>query len=353
MNKDVLKDICLYNELETAIKLIELGFGEFQNLQNGFYYLPFQLLSSGFERLMKCHICLGHHEQHSKYPDNKYLKGCGGKGGHDLLELKKSILASYFSKHTIPVLQDDFELLTHNTDLEQLLFLLSEFGKYSRYYNLDVVTSAPKPSPDVKRLWEDYETTIVTSNEKMMENFSDSEKLCDPNVWKEAYDYAKRQILVKLERFTRSICRQFTIGRLGKKALQYSSVLNTFIRLKDEELGNRNYRVKITRYQKEDRKVHTRTLFDDIQRKTNSRYRHTVIRKGEFDGDWPFYHDEVTIECREKHWCVVTIEDKDYALNGSAQGRYKLENVHDAGMAILGKSIGPFIQMALQLGEEL
>ena len=44
----------------------------------------------------------------------------------------------------------------------------------------------------------------------------------------------------------------------------------------------------------------------------------------------------------------MTIENKDYALNGSAQGRYKLENVHEAGMAI-----EPFIQMALQLGKEV
>lgn len=349
MNKAILKDIYLYDELQTAIKLIELGFGEFQNLHlgNDFYYLPFQLLSSGFERLMKCHICLGYHEQHTVYPDDKYLKGCGGKGGHDLLELKQSILASYFSIHTIPVLQEDFELLTHDPDLEKLIYLLSEFGKYARYYNLDVVTSAAKPSIDVKQLWEEYEDILVTSNPKMLE------KLGDIEAGEEVFDYTKRQILIKLEKFARAMCRQFTIGRLGKKALQYSGALYDFILLKDEDLGNRNYRVEITRYQEKERKVHTRTLIDEIQRKTNSRYRHAVIRKEEFEGDWPFYHDEVTIECREKYWCVLTIENKDYALNGSAQGRYKLESVHDAGMAILGKSVGPFIQMALQLGEEL
>ena len=41
----------------------------------------------------------------------------------------------------------------------------------------------------------------------------------------------------------------------------------------------------------------------------------------------------------------MTIDNKDYALNGSAQGRYKLEGVHEAGMAILGKSVIPFIEM--------
>jgi len=35
------------------------------------------------------------------------------------------------------------------------------------------------------------------------------------------------------------------------------------------------------------------------------------------------------------------------------QGRYKLEDPHEAGMAILGKLLGPFIDMALKLGEDI
>ena len=56
MNEQALKDIHLHDELFTAFKLIEIGLGEFQNLDlaNDFYHLPFQLVSSGFERLMKC-----------------------------------------------------------------------------------------------------------------------------------------------------------------------------------------------------------------------------------------------------------------------------------------------------------
>ncbi len=46
---------------------------------------------------------------------------------------------------------------------------------------------------------------------------------------------------------------------------------------------------------------------------------------------------------------VDGIDGYDYALNGAAKGRYKLENPHDAGMAILGKSIEYFITMALKL----
>ncbi len=50
-----------------------------------------------------------------------------------------------------------------------------------------------------------------------------------------------------------------------------------------------------------------------------------------------------------KHWCIVSIDGYDYALNGSAKSRYKLDNPFDAGVAISGKSISEFITMALSL----
>jgi hypothetical protein len=65
MNQESIKNIFLNNGLQASVKLIEIGFGEFQRLDlaNDFYHLPFQLVSSGFERLMKCYICLGFHEK--------------------------------------------------------------------------------------------------------------------------------------------------------------------------------------------------------------------------------------------------------------------------------------------------
>jgi hypothetical protein len=346
MNEQTLKDIHLYDELLTALKLIEIGFGEFQNLDlaNDFYHLPFQLVSSGFERLMKCHICLGYHEKNHSYPSSKYLKNCGGRNGHDLGELKNNILKSYFSIKNVPVLKEDYDFLSNDNDMEKLICLLSEFGKYARYYNLDIVTSAAKPSIDVKSKWENYETSIVTSNPELLKKLENVE--CS----KEVFAFIQREIIVKLEKFVRAISRQSTIGKLGDKAKQFSPVFYPFIMLRDEELGNRNYRKKTTRYNERERRVHERTIPDELNRKFNKSYKHKLINRSEFKGEWPFYHDCVIIECREKHWCVVTIENKDYALNGAAKSRYKLEDVHEAGMAIFGKSVDPFLDMALKLG---
>ena len=65
----------------------------------------------------------------------------------------------------------------------------------------------------------------------------------------------------------------------------------------------------------------------------------------------PFYNDEVIIECRQQRRCIVIIKNHYFALNSSAKGKYKLPDVFDSGRAILGKSIGPFIRMALELGK--
>lgn len=345
---DVLKEFCLNEELYTSIKLIELGFGELQNLNttNDFYFLPFQLISSGLERLMKCHICVGYFEENGHYPDKKFLKKCGGREGHDLLDLKNKILESYFNVFTIPALKSDHEYLLNEPGLEQLIFLLSEFGKFARYYNLDVITAATKPSVDVQSLWSSYEMDLIKTDPVW------SKKLGDVNATQDLINFVNREIIFKLECFVRAICRQFTIGKLGEKALQHSIHLTKFICIRDSELGNTDYRINTNKYNQKSLNVSSRTKKDEKERKNNPNYRHEIVRREDFKGDWPFYHDEVIIECRYKYWCVVTIDNIDYALNGSAKGRYKLEFPFEAGMAILGKNIHPFIEMALDLGKE-
>jgi len=343
-----MKDICLHDELMASFKLIKLGFGELQNIDagNDFYHLPFQLLSSGLERLMKCHICLGFHELHNAYPGDKCLRKCGGNNGHDLMSLKTWILTKYFNTQEIPALISDKEFLTNEPNLKTLIDLLSEFGKLARYHNLNIVTSAKKPSIDVKQLWQDYETSIVLADPEL------SNKLGELEYEKEIRAHVTQSVISKLEKFVRALSRQFTLGRLGKKAQQFSSVYFDFIMLDDNQIGTIDYRKETTRYQGKERKVHKRTTADNRNREINPDFKYKRIGKTSFNEEWPFYAEEVIIECREKHWCTVEINECDYALNGAAAGRYNLASVHDAGMAILGKSIGPFIDMALQLADE-
>lgn len=347
-NSEAIKDIHIFNELETAIKLIEIGFGEYQNLEIGnlFYHLPFQLISSGLERLMKCYICFGFHEKNNRYPNYKELRKASGSNGHDLLELKKTILAEYFHAGQNTFLLKDLQLLSEDQSLERLIYLLSEFGKFARYYNLDVVTENEKPSIDVKSRWEEYEFNLLSNMPELRE------KLYQSHTEKEPLSYIRREVIIKLEQFVSALCTQFTLGKLGKKAKVSSVIVSRFRSLRAEELGSRDYRMKSTRFTQQKVTPHKRTFIDELQRKNSPDYVSKKIKKSEFEGDWPFYANEVIIECRQEHWCVITIDKVDYALNGSASGRYKLEYPDDAGMAIPGVSYQQFIGLALELGSQ-
>lgn len=71
-----------------------------------------------------------------------------------------------------------------------------------------------------------------------------------------------------------------------------------------------------------------------------------TVTKKEFGNKWPFRADRVIVECQESLFCIVYIEEYAFALNGAAASRFKIPFPHDAGLAVLGKSVGPFIEMA-------
>ena len=235
MSDLLIKKLALYEELITSVKLIQLGFREYQNVDmaNDFYHLPFQLISSGFERLMKCHICLGHLEIQNCFPESKLFKKTLN---HNLLKIKQHIIDNYFKTKNIPALITDLEYLNNNKDLNELIYLLSEFGKFARYYNLDVVTGEEKQNIDVKSLWEEFEGNLLSKDKKLMQDFT------NVNKQNEVYAEIIRSIIIKLERFVRAISRQFTLGSLGKLALQYSSAVYPFLMLMNSELGTKDYK---------------------------------------------------------------------------------------------------------------
>lgn len=341
MDKYINIHIILLEEIENSSKLIKLGFGELQNIDqvNDFYYLPFQLISSGFERLMKCQICLGYFNKNGKYPDGTYLKSIG----HDLIELLKEIRENYFVRDTRPIIIEDFELLSNDSELVELLNILSEFGKKARYYNLDFITGATKIGINPNIEWQKFESKIINSNKNI------KSKILNWELHYEIYQYVSRYILILFERFVSALSRQFTFGFLGEKGNQFSMPVFHFAMLYDEDFGNTDYRKQTTRFKETSKSIHKRTFVDEIERKLNKNFKSKKISKEDFDGDWPFYSNEVIIECRHKHWCIITIDGYDYALNGAAKGKFKLEDPHSAGAAIVGKSIGDFIKLALEL----
>lgn len=333
--EEITKFACLDSELETAISLLKSGFGALQEIDmaNDFYHLPYQLLASGFERLMKCYIILVYRSRHGSYPDT--LKGLG----HNLEELLKEICDNYYGGKSRPLVQQEFEFVTKDSCAKDCIRILSVFGIYGRYYNLDVVTGSTKKLIDPRAEWEELENRV----EDRTPYVDDMESLH----W-DYYPRVNATLIATMERVARAIAYQFTLGDHGGVGSQISTMsirVSHFRRLKDEQLGTTDYRrsVKLVE-QRRDKWVHRSE--EEI---LNGKWPTRVVAREEFDGEWPFRKDRVIVENQEKMFCIVYIEGYAFALNGAAASHKGLPMPHDAGLAVLGRSIGPFIQMAQNL----
>lgn len=335
---NLIKDLCLNAELDTAYKLIVAGLGDLQEIDmgNDFYHLPHQSLASGMERLMKCYICLVYQARNGSFPDTQYMKSLG----HDLTTLSNIICCEYFEKNNIPLLEKDYTFLTTDDFLKKIIHILSEFGKFARYYNLDVITGRQNLPINPKEEWEALENEIEDVTPYLDQDATGA-------LHRDYYPRVHSQIITKIERFIRAIAMQFTLGRHGGKLQQYSSVFASFRNLTDNEFGTTDYRRSVKILKRETEKWRKRTE-EEIKK---SNWPIKKMSQHQFSGEWPFRSDLVIIECIEGLFCVVNIQGYDFALNGAAASRYGYPFPHDAGMAILGKSIGPFIDMALNLGK--
>jgi len=209
-------------------------------------------------------------------------------------------------------------------------------------YNLDVVAGSPYSPIDPKSEWEALESSI----EDITPFLSDTEAL-----HRDYYPRVHAKLIAKMERLARAIALQFTIGdhadRNGSLG-QTSVVFSDFRNLRDEELGTIDYRASVRILEQKKQTWIKRSEQEIIDGQWPTR----AVTKAEFGADWPFRTDRVIVECQENLFCIVNIEGYAFALNGSAASYLKIPFPHDAGLAVLGNSVGPFIEMAFALREE-
>lgn len=331
---DTVRFLCLLDELETSRELLKSGFGHLQEIDMGrtFYHLPHQLLASGFERLMKCYIAVVRKGRDGAYPDRKAMQSLG----HDLESLLDTICTDHYGGTKRPLVQQDLAFITTDPVLTDCVRILSLFGKMGRYYNLDVVAGAGHKPMDPRTEWEALESRV----EDPIPYLGDPEQL-----HRDYYPRVHSALIARMERLVRAIAMQFTLGGHadpGGDIRRLSVVYQEFRKLRDDRFGTVDYRrsVEILRI---DADQWIRRSEEEI---AASGWPSLTVCKAEFGDDWPFRDDRATVECRDRLFYIVNIGDHDFALNGAARSRFGLPFPHDAGVAVLGKSVGPFIEMA-------
>jgi len=229
--------ICLIDEVDTSVKLLKKGMSELQSINgaNDFYHVPILLLSSGYERLIKCLLCLVSMDDNGRIEKAPFEKG---RKGHNLDYLIERLLAvckqkNYSSK--FPAAKKDIDMLNNDKYLRNIISILSEFAQGGRYYNLDIVLEGNSKYKEPKAVWEKLELNIFQSKGDFSKKISE-ESLDD--IHKET----NHKLIVLLEKFARALARLFTLGDFGGFAKQVSPLVYDYLMLRDEELGTRNYR---------------------------------------------------------------------------------------------------------------
>ena len=326
--------LCLHDELKTSRELLKSGFGHLQEIDMGstFYHLPHQLLASGFERLMKCYIAVVRKGRDGVYPDRRAMQSLG----HDLESLLATICTQHYGGTKRPLVRQDLAFIRTDPVLNECVRILFLFGEKGRYYNLDVVAGAGHGPMDPKAEWKALESRV----EDPTPYLGAPERLC-----RDYYPRVNSALIARMERLVRAIAMQFTLGGHadpGGEIRRLSVVYQRFRNLRDDQFGTVDYR----------RSVEILRIDADqwIRRSENeiaaSGWPSIAVSKAEFGDEWPFRDDRVTVECRDGLFCVVNIGGYDFALNGAARSRFRLPFPHDAGVAVLGKSMGPVIEMA-------
>lgn len=230
--------LAIDQELFDSIRLIRSGFGQLQQLNgaNDFYHMPLLTLSSGFERLLKVVLCFRHLEIHGNFPNAQDLPS--GRKGHDLEFLLDRVLNECFLPEyleSVPVAKIDYEYLK-SEELRSFFRILSRFGQAARYYYLDVVLGKTPKTDAPDREWESLESAIFKSRPKLLNELKQN-----PGSNK-IYAEIAIEVVIRLERFARAVSRLFTIGRIGKEALRFTSFVGSFLFLDDEDLGKNEYK---------------------------------------------------------------------------------------------------------------
>ncbi len=330
---DVARFLALADELRTSLDLVRHGFRSLQEIDfgNDFYHLPHQLLASGLERFMKCYICLVHRSKHGEYPLD-----VRGKYGHDLGKLLDGIVSDYLRTPSA-ILEKDHRFLSEDRVLGDALEILTHFGKFGRYHNLDVVTGKTPAQDDPKEAWQEMERRVVDP----LPYAGDLEAMRD-----EYYPKVNRTIIAAVERMIRAISRQFTLGGHadpnGDMRRLWSYVCDFAVL---QEMGTTDYRVLL----EPQRRVAHVWKRGPPRRILGRRYPTKTVRKLGFGAEWPFRADEVVVECRQGTFAIAYLKGYAYSLNGAARSRFNYPDPHETGMAIFGRSVGPFIDLAFSL----
>lgn len=237
MTREALnRDLGLIQEVQRGFRSVKRGLHEIDRLAlgNDFYDPPVIFLATGIERILKCMICMHFKHTHGTYPTRKDGPW-NFKDGHDLLDLKRRV-AIFCVSFEGTSRAGDYQVLTTHPQIDNLLGILSEYGRRSRYHDLDSVLMENR-TQDVGRSLDKLQADLAIAAHGVF-FLAD---LASSHSAPAAFERMNRQLKALVELFMRAISRQFVFGAFQSESQRFVADFSPFHRIEDADLGTREY----------------------------------------------------------------------------------------------------------------
>lgn len=232
MTSDALKQISLLQELEIGIETIKSALSIIQSIHSNHIpiFLIFLILSTGLERVFKVVIGLRMLTDHQRFLSEKMLR----EYGHDLCKLKGDVLSSCFDEQKLDsqIKREDYEFISNDILLNELLMHLSEFGKNGRYVYMNRIADENATGKWLSHRWEEIEHIIIPVTTAVA--------LFKEEKYEEYMEIISNELVKCIERLLGALGRTITLGGMNKQANSAGTLLYDFM-IRDSELGRKRY----------------------------------------------------------------------------------------------------------------
>lgn len=302
----------IIEEVEASFKFITLGLLNL-NDQNSIVsnnHVALQLLSAGFERIVKILLLIKHKHLEGNFPElpnakNYFRDYNNGHGIKKMLDELVAYSTTVDLMQKTPMVVEDMKFLETDLRFRDFLEIITQFSIQQRYYYID---------------------TIILENEVSRQNpFSLFENfICNfeegVDVTKQNYEEESLKIknsIICIEKGVRAISRFFTHGfdNLGR---QYFNNFSNFIFLDDEELGLLNYGEKKQFASDSYQPLNVgSTTWLEILAASKSK----IIHSSEFK-EWDFMLDYIEVFSLNETFFFAKIGDEIFALTGATSTKF-------------------------------
>lgn len=312
---EIIKVNAVNEEVEASFKFITAGLlnlkAQTAIVSNN--HVPLQLLSAGFERLLKIMLLIKDKHLTGKFPElqkakTRFTSYDNGHGIEKMLDelIEYSTTVDFMLK--IPMVVEDIDFIKNDKDFRKFLNIITQFSIQQRYYYIDTIIL--EKQNENQNPFSMFKGFIWSFEEGV-------------DVTKQSYDEEDalkiRNAIVCIEKGIRAITRFFTHG-FGDLGQQYYNNFSIFIILNDKELGSLKYaeKKKLSSDSYKPLSLFSLTFLNILffaKAKTIHSTEHT---------DWVFTVDSVEVFSLNGNFFFAKIGNKIFALTGATISHYKI-----------------------------